>query len=395
METWGVDTHPVLESFRRCLHVVPKRDGLFYHLFLSPPYALPPDAPKSPLDYLYVSKADSPTRLVSYADKKKVMDMKNGNLLAVSGFQWPSIRVLMENHCSSAEGVSFSMIEPLTDIYNPVPPSELCRKVMDVHRDATAATDLLERQLSNPKLRDLMQRIDRKLTTTDEVANDEIDGYVAMMKDMMDEVATAVFDIPEVMSLPIAVKNQMNFLVFNAITSKPHFKLIMAYNRKYHDENVKAQQAMRNRQQVECNMEQMEIAVIRLHGILHMPSPADSIACVVKFFDDVVRALPGNEIAADDILPAICMAMAKDLSFASHVMSFFQYLVDVWPSSGLDERTTYILTTCAIAASHLAMGVSPGPEPTPTAPPPDPEKEKMKAQADATIDMLENLLDMI
>ena len=38
---------------------------------------------------------------------------------------------------------------------------------------------------ANPKLRDLMQRIDRKLTTTDEVANDEIDGYVAMMKDMM------------------------------------------------------------------------------------------------------------------------------------------------------------------------------------------------------------------
>ena len=138
-------------------------------------------------------------------------------------------------------------------------------------------------------------------------------------------------------------------------------------------------------------MDQMEIAVIRLHGILHMPTPADSIACVVKFFDDVVRALPGNEIAADDILPAICMAMAKDLSFASHVMSFFQYLVDVWPSSGLDERTTYILTTCAIAASHLAMGVSP--EPTPL--PPDPEKEKMKAQTDATIDMLENLLDMI
>ena len=397
METWGLDGHPVLQAFRRQLHAVPKRDGVFYYIILSPPYALPRDAHKSPFDYLFMSKADNPTQLISFIDRKKVMEMKNGDLIAMSGFTWSSIRQLMDNQCSSVEGVSFTMIETITDIFHPIPPPDLVNTVMEIYTDGGKASEFLSRKAKNQALKDLMTRIDKKLTTTDDVETNEIDNYVAMMKDMMDEVATTVFAIPEVMDLPVAVKNQMNFLIFNAISAKPHFKLLMAYSQKYHDENAKAQQAMRNRRPVECDTEKMELAIMRLHGILHLPTPADSILCVVKFFDDVVRALPGDDVAADDILPAICMAMAKDLAFASHVMSFFQYLVDIWPSSGVDERTTYILTTCAIAASHLSMGLSPTAslDRVPAIPPVDPEQQKMKEQANATIGMLEDLLGMI
>jgi hypothetical protein len=116
--------------------------------------------------------------------------------------------------------------------------------------------------------------------------------------------------------------------------------------------------------------------------------------CVRKFFDAVVRSLPGQEVAADDILPAICVAMAQDASLGSHVVSFFQYLADLWPSTGLDEQLSYVLVTCSIAATHLShLKNKPPPVVEPEVLPA--ETEEMAVQREDTIGMLENLLEML
>jgi hypothetical protein len=105
----------------------------------------------------------------------------------------------------------------------------------------------------------------------------------------------------------------------------------------------------------------------------------------------MVAALPGIEVAADDILPAICLAMTRDLGFGSHVVSLFNYLTEIWPSVGMDDRTTYILVTCSIAAQHLAT-VQSRPEP------PKPQavaQPGMSEKTEETIGLLEDLLNCI
>jgi hypothetical protein len=131
----------------------------------------------------------------------------------------------------------------------------------------------------------------------------------------------------------------------------------------------------------------MEQAVRKLHPILHLHSPMDMIRSLVQFFDIMVDALPGRDVAADDILPAICLAMTRDPAFGSHVVSFFSYLTDIWPQTGLDDKITYILVTCSIASQHLAMNG--GQEEA------GHSASVVREKTDETIGMLEDLLNFL
>jgi hypothetical protein len=126
------------------------------------------------------------------------------------------------------------------------------------------------------------------------------------------------------MSLPIGIKRQLNLLIFNAVSSKIHYAMMMAFNSAYEGDNKNAQHASRNFPvNIKINVAKMEEAVRQLHNILHLPNPVAIIHCLEVFFDAMVAALPGVEVAADDILPAICLAMTRDVGFGSHVVSFF------------------------------------------------------------------------
>jgi hypothetical protein len=264
---------------------------------------------------------------------------------------------------------------------------------MEVAPNGDQAVLFLQKETSNQKLKDAMKAVDTHLESTPlTLAN--LSDFTDMVKDFMNDIAEIVFSMPVTRVLPIYLRMQLNLVIFNAISTKSHFKLLVAYHQAYHDANVQAQQAMRLIPAAKDD-DGIEVAVNYLKNILHMPTPYDAMRCVGKFFDAVVCSLPGNEIAADDILPAICMAMAQDPSFGSHVVSFFQYLVDLWPSTGMDEKLSYVLITCSIAATHLShLKKEQLIKEKPPEPPVDDETDEMLAQRDDTIGMLENLLDM-
>jgi hypothetical protein len=77
--------------------------------------------------------------------------------------------------------------------------------------------------------------------------------------------------------------------------------------------------------------------------------------------------------------------MQRCTALSSRLVSSFQYLADVWPTEGLDERTTYILVTCSIAASHFASGKVPASVPALGA-------HTIDVQTEETIRQLEDLL---
>jgi hypothetical protein len=157
----------------------------------------------------------------------------------------------------------------------------------------------------------------------------------------MDRLASAIFASKAIVSLPIGVKRQLNMLIFNAVSSKIHYAMTMAFNAAYENDNKNAQHASRNfPHNIKIDVAKMEQAVRQLHNILHLSNPVAIIHCLEVFFDAMVAALPGVEVAADDILPAICLAMTTDVGFGSHVVSFFNHLTEIWPSSGMDESVT-------------------------------------------------------
>lgn len=397
MQSWSLDSHPILDKFRKVMGTVFKGGDIFYHLFLPPPYALHNVAAIDPLNYLFVGSPKDGDQIHCFSNPKLIFTFgKNTEYIELKiKKQVLQIKILLTTPCTSSDGLSFNMYEVVTDIYKPEKPPPLYFKVLDSYLNATEAQHFLGQTFKSKKLLEHLKNIDKAIFVT-EIDESNRERFVQQLHNSFEDVAEAVFECPETRVLPVAIKNKINFIIFNAITAKCHFKLMMAYNQKYHEENLAAQHAMRQRPKVDnIDSEKMQVAVMKLHNILHMPTPADIIACVTQFFDAVVAALPGVEIAADDILPAICAAMTQDVGFGSHVVSFFNYLSDIWPAVGLDERTSYILITCSIAASHLSMQSKPDEQQEDQAqfqPPPEGPPVDTK-QTEETIDLLENLLN--
>jgi hypothetical protein len=296
----------------------------------------------------------------------------------------------MTSPCSSGD-LQFIIYEVENDFYNPAPIPSICDAILRAGDEASLAQQFLAEGIPDQNVRGIWGGLKSSIfqKRIDATNKDEV---LEQVRGAMESVATAVFASPEVVSLPMGIKRHLNFLIFNAISAKVHFPLMMAFNAAYENDNKHAQHASRNFPiSIKINMSKMEEAVRQLHNILHLPNPVAIIHCLEVFFDAMVAALPGVEVAADDILPAICLAMTRDVGFGSHVVSFFNYLTEIWPSSGMDERVTYILVTCSIAAQHLASIKE-----TDTVV--DTVKTAGTGQADAsdpTIGLLQDLLDCI
>ena len=394
MENWSLDSHPILEKFRKIMDTLAITGAnRFYYLFLTPPYAKP-TVKQSALDYLFYSTEQDSNELTCCANNSLAIKIENKEIFSLRGFLEPfKIGISMTTFCTSVSGLSFSINELENDIYDlsrPVHP--LYQKVLDCYEDSGKSVMFLEKTFDNVrKVRDLLHGIDNAIYKA-EITPENKDDFVSKMSVSVDQLAAEVFSCPEVDVLPVGGRMKLNYLIFNAISSKIHFKLLIAFNEAYSTENSNAQKFISHHKansKSKADKAKMQEAVGFLRNILLLKSPCAQISRVTQFFDAVVASLPGVDVAADDILPAICEAMTLDLSFASHVVSFFTYLAAIWPTQGLDERTNYILITCSIAASHLSV-----PQPEEKDPKVE-EKEKIAEKTQNTIDMLEDLLSMI
>ena len=387
MENWSLDRHPIMEQFRRQMDQLAVLKNLrFYHLFLTPPYAMP-TVKKTALDYLYYGEEANSTLLTCSSDEKYKIEISDHSIKSASpAFQKPfEIRISMSTFCTSVSGLSFNINEIENDIYNtsqPIHPFYL--KILECYDDSELACTFLEKTFAGvPRVINLVHGIDSAIFKMQITAENKSD-FVQKMSVSIDQLAHAIYECPETKVLPVGGKNKLNYLIFNAISSKAHFKLYMAYGDAYAVENANAQKNMHTfKPSTKADQTKMKEAAGFLRNILHLKSPADQIKQVIHFFDAVVASLPGVDVAADDILPAICAAMTLDYGFASHVVSLFTYLAEIWPSQGLDERTNYILCTCSIAASHLAI------------PPPEKKKEELPAPVDQTQDTINALEDLL
>ncbi|KAH0794454.1 hypothetical protein GPJ56_001479 [Histomonas meleagridis] len=379
--------------FQKIMHSIRKDSNREYHLLLPPPFI--PNLSTNPLDYLFFIQTFEPNILVQYKDNKKTITMKPDNLLiSRDGYETPfRVKILNTTHCTSANGLSFAIDELENNLGNPVS-FPFCQRITQIYKDPDESKKFLNTELpKNPKLAKLLEGINNAIFI-ENVAETNYQDFVQRMLVSIGQLSQVVFEIPITKKLPTCVKTMLNYMIFNAITSKCHYKILLAYNKAMSNENHAAQRNMRY-YAINQKTDQLEVAVNLLKNVLHLPSPSDCIQALVRFYNAVVDSLADKEVGADDILPAICCAMAQDISFGSHCVSFLNYLADIWPKSGLYDEITYVLITCSSAATHLAYYKPPEhpapapPQPSATAPP------KKDDATSKTIEMLEDLLNSI
>ncbi|OHT12546.1 hypothetical protein TRFO_17598 [Tritrichomonas foetus] len=395
MRAWSLDDHPTLVNFRKMMNVIPHGDGRFYHLFLIPPYCLNEKNASQPLNYVFFSTPQKPDLLCLYGNPKTQMTIKDECLVLGPGFKHKKcqIRIFMDTPCTSADGLSFTMYEIFSDMYNPKDAPPFCKRILEIYQDAEQGYEFLDKEIKNYKeLQTILKQASDYIFMT-EINEKNYQDFLSRLQVTINQACEAVFKLPMCKELPVFVRSKLNYLIFNSIATKCHFKLLMAYHQAMKNENKIAQQNMRKYQVVKND--DITVAVQMLKGVLHQPTPGDCISCLVRFFDAVVKSLKSAEVAADDILPAICQAMTHDPGFGSHCVSFLTYLSEIWPAQGLDDKTSYVLITCSVAATHL--GTPRGDDDPPRqAPPPQPQisEEEKKVTGD-TIDMLNEMLDFL
>lgn len=401
MRSWSLDDHPILVNFRKMMSIIPHNDGKFYHLFLPPPYALTQKMAQQPLSFVFFTTPQEPTIYHLYGKPNVIVERRGESIILTKGFKnKANIRVFMEMPCTSADGLSFTMYELFTDIYNPKDAPPFCKRILEVYQDPDASYTFLDKEIKNYKeLKTLLEGASNYIFVT-HLDESNYQDFISRLHVTINKICESVFKLPMCRELPVFVRTKLNYLVFNAITTKCHFQLLKAYHAAYKNQDLIAQKNIRRYELTKTT--DIDAAVNILKNIMNLPTPGDCVYLLSHFFDAVVKSFKGKEVAADDILPAICQAMTHDPGFGSHCVSFLTYLADVWPQTGLDEKASYVLVTCSIAAAHLGTPMDdipetkPEPQPVQDSQPKNRPLNKDEEQVtDSTIDMLNDLLDIL
>lgn len=400
MQNWSLDDHPTLVHFRKKMDTIPVKSNYFYHLFLTPPYAMPVKG-KTAFDYLFYTIEPDKTTLISGNNPSMKLKLEDNKIITLSGFKKKfAIPIILTTYCTSMNGLCFNIHEIENDIFDisrPIHPLYL--KVLECYDDSDKSKMFIERTFENvPAVINLYNAICNAIERM-EITPENRRDLMQRLQVSIEQLAAEIFKCPDTEMLPVAGKQKLNYLVYNALTSKTHFHFIMAYSKEFAQQDIAARKNMYSYlSQSKADEKKMTEAATRyLSRIFSLKSPLAQIERVAQFFEAIVALLPGTEIAADDILPAICSAMICDQSFSTQVVSFFTYLQEIWPSSGFDERLTYILTTCSIAATHLSFPPQekkdyPGSLAPSSSNEFTPQPEARKSSDQDTINMLEDLL---
>lgn len=174
-----------------------------------------------------------------------------------------------------------------------------------------------------------------------------------MITQFLDEICEAIFEVKPFYFIPSVYKIQVNYIVFCAVTNHFHIKLLKLYHEKYQNDNKIASRFVQNPFPSTGNPDILSNASNFLTKFHLMTSVAEGISMIESFVKMVISSLPSKNPAADEILPAVCDGISRCIPLASHIVSTFTYLSDVWPEYGLEEKIGYEITTCAIAASHF------------------------------------------
>ena len=359
-----------------------------YHLLLPPEYNL--GNLNDPLTYLFLENESELSILRQYNGGKCVLKQENNWFIPVAGFaDGANFETLQTTPCSTTNGFSFEMHEVAVNPFIPSPIPPLCFEIQETFQNPKNAMNYLKTGIRSAELPSVLNEIESIASKT-EITVENKDEKMIMIHDYMDKISDIVFTVIPFHYIPTVFKMRTNYIIFYAVANLFHAKFLKAYHEAYEKDNKEAQKAIRKKVHSIGDPKKLDMSARHLRFLHTINSVEMGIKMVTDFFDGVLSSLPDANAAADDILPAVCDGMTRCAQISSHIVSSFQYLAEVWPTEGLDQRTTYILVTCSIAASHFASETPKEPIEKPIH-----QIKVDKKQTEETIGLLEDLLSDI
>ncbi|OHT11184.1 hypothetical protein TRFO_01110 [Tritrichomonas foetus] len=355
MKLVELDSHPLIEKFRKEASNILNEPNMLYHLLLPPEYNIPQDLCDAIL-YLFVESTTNLNTWIQYGEGTYQFSCENDQLIPIAGFDHEiPCAILQTTPCTTTNGFSFDMHEVVINPFMPSPVPPLCNEIKDGFDNPKDALNYLKTRIRSSGLPQAISSLEHAANYSP-IGSDNRDEIVALMHENMDKISDIVFEVKPFHYIPTLFKMRTNYIIFYAVTNLFHTKLLKAYHEALSSENSAAQRAIKEYQKSLGDSSKLTVAASHLKDLHNMQSVSAGISMVTQFFEGVLASLPDKNAAADDILPAVCDGMTRCPQFTTHIVSSFQYLADIWSMEGLDERTTYILVTCSIAASHFASG---------------------------------------
>ncbi|KAK8860336.1 hypothetical protein M9Y10_012000 [Tritrichomonas musculus] len=354
MKLFELDSHPLIENFRKTAGNLANDPGILYHFLLPPEYTIPEEI-SDPILYLFLESAGN-NIWIQFGDEKLQILRKGNMLVPSSGFNEDfKIEILQTTPCTTTNGFSFDMHELTNNPFRPsVPIPPLCDDIKNAFEHPKNSLTFLENKIRSDELPRVIN--DLKLLTRKSIDVENKEYIVSKMHEIMDQMSDIIFEVKPFHYIPTIYKMRTNFIIFYAVTSPFHPKLLEVYHKMLDKNNSDAKKAiMLEKDHSVGNQEILRKAAGFISKLYKMPTVSDGIRMVTEFFEQVLSSLPDKNAAADDILPAVC----DGLKFCSgemseKIVSTFQYLSDIWSMEGLDEKTTYIIVTCSIASTHFS-----------------------------------------
>lgn len=347
-----LDSHPLIETFRKVSSSFVNEPHVLYHLLLPPEYSL--GNLTDPLTYLFVESDSELSLLRQYNGGRYALTQEGNWLVPAEGFaDETKFEILQTTPCSTTNGFSFEMHEMAVNPFIPSPIPPLCFEIQETFQNPNKAMNYLKTGIRSAELPAVLNEIETIASKT-EITAENINEKLMMIHDYMDKISEIVFSVTPFHYIPTVFKMRTNYIIFYAVVNLFHAKLLNAYHEAFKNDNKEAQKAVSRKVHSIGDPKKLDMAARHLRFLHTINTIEMGIRLVTNFFDGVLSSLPDANAAADDILPAVCDGLTRCPQVSSHIVSSFQYLAEVWPTDGLDQRTTYILVTCSIAASHFA-----------------------------------------
>lgn len=352
MKLVELDSHPIIDKFRKEAGEFINDPEYIYHLLLPPEYNI--DTEHKAVKYLFLQKATEPEIWIGYEEGQSKLFCRGNKLTPCSGFDQDfEIEILQTTPCTTTNGFSFDMNEIDSNPFMPSPTPPMCNDIQIAFENPNGSVAFLETETHSNEIKQILAALSKYSKKS--INPDNKDEIVAYMHEKMDRISELIFEIKPFHFIPTIFKMRTNFIVFYAVTGFFHPKFLEVYHKGLEKQNSDAQKVISQEAPTVKNQAILKDAALHLKDLDTMPSVWEGIKMVTRFFNGVLSSLPDKNAAADDILPAVCNGIAcMTGSISKRVVSTFQYLADIWSMEGLEERTTYILVTCSIASSHFA-----------------------------------------
>ena len=271
MKLVELDSHPLIEKFRKEAGNIMNEPNMLYHLLLPPEYNIPQDNCEA-IFYLFVEDTNNLDVWVQYGEGTYQLRFEDNFLIPIAGFDHNiPCEMLQTTPCTTTSGFSFDMHEIMSNPFVPSPTPPICNDIKEGFDHPQNALNFLKIQIRSSEIPQTIAELEHAANNKD-IGPNNCEETVALMAKYMDTLSDLVFEVKPFHYIPTIYKMRTNFIIFYAVTNLFHTKLFKSYHEFYKAANKTAQNAIADVHKSTGDQAKLIEAAAHLNALHHMKS---------------------------------------------------------------------------------------------------------------------------